>query len=133
MPHLFGTDGIRGLANVAPMSPEMLMAFGRAAVCILGASSSSVQKPCFVVGRDPRISSTMLEAAITAGICSAGGDVLPVGVLPSGGVAYLTRHYHATAGVMISASHNPYMDNGVKFFASSGAKIDDIDEEAIEA
>ena len=117
MHHIFGTDGVRGLANVEPMSAEMVMALGRAAVCVLESPATLGKKPCFVVGRDPRISSTMLEAALTAGICSAGGDVLPVGLIPSGGLAYLTRYYQATAGVMISASHNPYMDNGVKFFS----------------
>lgn len=132
MPHIFGTDGVRGLANVAPLSPEMVMALGRAAVGVLQPSSSAGKKPCFVVGRDPRLSSSMLEAALTAGICSAGGDVLPVGVIPSGGVSYLTRCYNATAGAMISASHNPYMDNGVKFFSARGAKLEDELEDALE-
>lgn len=132
MPHIFGTDGVRGLANVEPLSPEMVMALGRAAVGVLPPSSTVGKKPCFVVGRDPRVSSSMLEAALTAGICSAGGDVLPVGVIPSGGVSYLTRCYNATAGAMISASHNPYMDNGVKFFSATGAKLTDELENALE-
>lgn len=132
MPHIFGTDGVRGLANVAPLSPEMVMALGRAAVCVLQPPSTVGKKPCFVLGRDPRVSSSMLEAALTAGICSAGGDVLSVGVIPSGGLSYLTRCYNATAGAMISASHNPYMDNGVKFFSATGAKLEDELENALE-
>ena len=103
MARIFGTDGIRGLANVAPMSPEVVMGLGRAAVDILSSTASGV-KPSLDVGRDTRLSSPMLEAAVTAGICSAGADVLAVGVLPTPGVAYLTRHTGAVGGVVISAS-----------------------------
>jgi phosphoglucosamine mutase len=129
---MFGTDGVRGVANLGPMSPEMVLALGRTAVRVLVPSTTSTSKPCFVVGRDTRLSGSMLEAALTAGICSAGANVLKVDVLPTPGVAYLTRAMGAAAGVMISASHNPYMDNGVKFFSAHGEKLEDRFEEEIE-
>src|SRR5262245_42550734 len=132
MARIFGTDGVRGLANIAPMSPEMVMALGRAAVHVLAPSSFEV-KPSLIVGRDTRLSSPMFEAALTAGICSAGADVLNVGVLPTAGVAYLIRHIGAIGGVVISASHNPYMDNGLKFFSATGTKLEDRLEEELEA
>jgi phosphoglucosamine mutase len=131
MARIFGTDGIRGLANVAPMSPEVVMALGRAIVHVLAPSAEG--KPCLVVGRDTRLSSPMFEAAITAGICSAGADVLSAGVLPTAGVAYLVRHTGAMGGVVISASHNPYMDNGIKVFSATGTKLEDRLEEELEA
>lgn len=132
MTRMFGTDGVRGMANTEPMSPETALALGRAAVHVL-AAPAPMTKPCLVVGRDTRLSGPMLEAALTAGICSAGGDVLNVGVLPTAGVAYLTRCLGAVAGVMISASHNPYIDNGIKFFSAEGTKVADHLEDAIEA
>jgi phosphoglucosamine mutase len=132
MARIFGTDGVRGLANIAPMSPEMVMALGRAAVRVLAPSSFEV-KPSLIVGRDTRLSSPMFEAALTAGICSAGADVLNVGVLPTAGVAYLIRHIGAIGGVVISASHNSYMDNGLKFFSATGTKLEDRLEEELEA
>ena len=132
MARIFGTDGVRGLANMAPMSPEMVMALGRAAIHVLAPSSFEV-KPSLIVGRDTRLSSPMFEAALTAGICSAGADVLNVGVLPTAGVAYLVRHIGAIGGVVISASHNPYMDNGLKFFSATGTKLEDRLEEELEA
>ena len=132
MANLFGTDGVRGVANVEPMSPETAMAIGRAAAEVLPTPCLEAS-PRFVVGRDTRLSGTMLEAALTAGLCSAGVDVLQLGVIPSGGVAHLTRQLQAAAGAMVSASHNPYADNGIKFFSPSGAKIDAELEEAIEA
>src|SRR2546427_10212370 len=132
MAQIFGTDGIRGTANVAPVSPEMVMALGRAAVHILAHTGSGV-KPALLVGRDTRLSSPMLEAALTAGMCAAGADVLAVGVLPTPGVAYLIRHTGAVGGAVVSASHNPYMDNGIKFFSGTGIKLEDTLEEAIEA
>ena len=131
MARIFGKDGVRGLANIAPMSPEMVMALGRAAVHVLAPSSSEV-KPSLIVGCDTRLSSPMFEAALTAGICSAGVDVLNVGVLPTAGVAYLVRHTGAIGGVVISASHNPYMDNGIKFFSATGTKLEDRLEEEME-
>src|SRR6266446_1685160 len=132
MARIFGTDGIRGLANIAPMSPEVVMALGRAAVHVLAPSFSEV-KPSLIVGCDTRLSSPMFAAALTAGICSAGADVLNVGVLPTAGVAYLVRHTRAIGGVVISASHNPYMDNGIKFFSATGTKLEDRLEEELEA
>jgi phosphoglucosamine mutase len=130
MPRLFGTDGLRGLANVDPVSPEIALALGRAAVEVL-APAPGDDKPVVVVGRDTRLSGTMLEAALVAGLCAAGADVLSVGVLPTPGVAYLTRVRQAMAGVMISASHNPFEDNGIKCFAASGHKLDDALEDAM--
>jgi phosphoglucosamine mutase len=129
---MFGTDGVRGVANLGPMSPELVLALGRAAVRVLVPSTTSTSKPYFVIGRDTRLSGSMLEAALTAGICSAGANVLKVGVLPTPGVAYLTRAMGSAAGVMISASHNPYMDNGVKFFSAQGRKLEDRLEGEIE-
>ena len=131
MAGLFGTDGVRGVANVGAMSPETAMAIGRVAAQVLAAPGGVAQAP-FVVGRDTRISGTMLEAALTAGLCSAGADVLQLGVIPSGGVAHLTRHLKAAAGIMVSASHNAYSDNGIKFFSPSGAKIEPDFEREIE-
>ena len=132
MPDLFGTDGVRGVANVGAMSPEAAMTMGRAAAQVLMPAGCGAASP-FVVGRDTRISGTMLEAALIAGLCSAGADVVQLGVIPSGGVAQLTRQLRATAGIMVSASHNPYADNGIKFFSPSGAKFDPHVERAIEA
>jgi phosphoglucosamine mutase len=129
---MFGTDGVRGVANLDPMSPELVLALGRAAVRVLVPSTTSTAKPCFVIGRDTRLSGSMLEAALIAGICSAGANVLKVGILPTPGVAYLTRAMGGAAGVMISASHNPYMDNGVKFFSAQGRKLEDHLEGEIE-
>jgi len=132
MTRMFGTDGIRGTANVAPVSPEVVLALGRAAVHVLAPPGAGM-KPSLVVGRDTRLSSPMLEAALTAGMCAAGADVLAVGVLPTPGVAYMIRHAGAVGGAMISASHNPYTDNGIKFFSSTGTKLEDVLEEAMEA
>lgn len=128
MTRLFGTDGIRDLANVDPVSPEMALALGRAAVEILAPTD---RKPLVVVGRDTRLSGTMLEGALVAGLCAAGADVLCAGVLPTAGVAYLTRNLHAMAGVMISASHNSFEDNGIKFFSASGYKLEEGQEDAM--
>lgn len=132
MARMFGTDGIRGMANVEPMTPETAMALGRAAVQVL-APSSVTTKPCVVVGRDTRQSGPMFEAALLAGLYASGADVLNVGVLPTPGVAYLTRTLGALMGVMISASHNAYADNGIKLFSGNGMKLDDAMEDAIEA
>ena len=131
MARMFGTDGVRGLANVAPMSPDIALQLGRSAVEVLAPHDGV--KPCVVVGRDTRLSGTMIEGALSAGLCSAGADVISIGVLPTAAVAYLTRLLGATAGVMISASHNPYMDNGIKFFSAAGMKLEDTLEDAIEA
>lgn len=128
---LFGTDGIRGQANQSPMTTEMAMAVGRAvAQYCRGVNGAS---PRVVVGRDTRLSGPMLECALTAGICSSGGDVFRAGVLPTPGVAFLTRDRDAHAGVVISASHNPYRDNGIKIFSGQGRKLTDDQEDGIEA
>ncbi|PXX66521.1 phosphoglucosamine mutase [Nocardia tenerifensis] len=129
MGRLFGTDGIRGLANES-LSPELALRVSGAAAQIL---SSGKQRPLAVVGRDPRASGEMLEAAVTAGLTAAGVNVLQVGVLPTPAVAYLTDLYDACFGVMISASHNPMPDNGIKIFAAGGHKLDDAIEDRIEA
>jgi phosphoglucosamine mutase len=128
---LFGTDGIRGVAN-RDLTARLALDVSAAAARILGTSDGS-RRPFAVVGRDPRASSEFLEAAVTAGLASSGVDVRRVGVLPTPGVAYLTAATGADFGVMISASHNPMPDNGIKFFARGGHKLDDDVEDAIEA
>jgi phosphoglucosamine mutase len=130
VPKLFGTDGVRGLAN-AELTPELALALGRAAVAVL--SQERPGPPLVVVGRDPRASGVLLESALVAGIMSAGGQALVTGVLPTPAIAFLTRHYGAAAGAMISASHNPMPDNGIKFFGPEGFKLPDALEERIEA
>jgi phosphoglucosamine mutase len=127
----FGTDGVRGRAN-ADLTPELALAVASAAARVL-ASHDASHRPLAVVGRDPRVSSEMLEAAVVAGLTSAGADVLLVGVLPTPAVAYLTGHYDADLGVMLSASHNPMPDNGVKLFARGGLKLPDEIEAEIES
>ncbi|MFD3744576.1 phosphoglucosamine mutase [Nocardia sp. NPDC058633] len=129
MGRLFGTDGVRGLANES-LSPELAMRVAAAAAQVL---SRGKKRPVAVLGRDPRASGEMLEAAVTAGLTSVGVDVLSVGVLPTPAVAYLTGLYDACFGVMISASHNPMPDNGIKIFAAGGHKLDDVIEARIEA
>jgi phosphoglucosamine mutase len=132
MARLFGTDGIRGIAN-KELTPQMAFNLGQAGAYILGKNRAKGQeKPKIVIGKDTRISGDMLEAALTAGICSMGVDVFKVGVLPTPGIAYLTRNLGAEAGVVISASHNPYEDNGIKFFSGSGFKLPDELEDEIE-
>ncbi|MBB5914667.1 phosphoglucosamine mutase [Nocardia transvalensis] len=128
MGRLFGTDGVRGLANDS-LSPELALRVSAAAAQVLGRGK---KRAVAVVGRDPRASGEMLEAAVTAGLTSAGVDVLSVGVLPTPAVAYLTAAYDACLGVMISASHNPMPDNGIKIFAAGGHKLDDAVEDRIE-
>ncbi len=131
MGRMFGTDGVRGLANES-LSPELALRIANAAAQVL-ASDSDGARPVAVVGRDPRASGEMLEAAVTAGLTAAGVDVVLVGVLPTPAVAYLTGVYEASLGVMISASHNPMPDNGIKIFAAGGHKLDDDAEDRIEA
>jgi phosphoglucosamine mutase len=128
---LFGTDGVRGLAN-GDLTPELALAVASAAARVLIAHDAS-HKPLAVVGRDPRASGEMLEAAVVAGLTSAGADVLLLGVLPTPAVAYLTASYGADVGVVLSASHNPMPDNGVKLFAAGGHKLPDGIEHEIEA
>jgi phosphoglucosamine mutase len=128
---LFGTDGVRGLAN-ADLSPELAMEVAVAAAHVLAEHDRS-HPPMAVVGRDPRASGEMLEAAVVAGLASAGANVVRVGVLPTPGVAYLTAETRADLGVMLSASHNPMPDNGIKIFAAGGNKLPDDIEAEIEA
>jgi phosphoglucosamine mutase len=131
---LFGTDGVRGVANTE-LTPELCFRLGRAAAAVLarrGEGASRDRHRPFVVGRDTRVSGTMLEAAVVAGITSAGRDTVSIGVVPSPAVACVTRREGA-AGVMISASHNPIADNGVKFFGADGFKLSDDIEDEIEA
>jgi len=131
MARLFGTDGVRGLANGA-LPPELALALSASAARVLAEHDRS-HRPVAVVGRDPRLSGEMLEGAVVAGLTSAGADVLRVGVLPTPAVAYLISVLNADLGVMISASHNPMPDNGIKFFAAGGHKLPDGIEDEIEA
>lgn len=128
---LFGTDGVRGVANIN-LTPMLAYKLGLAGASVLSKSVKGPVKPTIVIGKDTRISGDMLEAALIAGICSVGVDVLRVGVMPTPAIAYITRKLNATAGVVISASHNPYEDNGIKFFASTGYKLPDEVEMEIE-
>jgi phosphoglucosamine mutase len=130
MSRIFGTDGVRGVAN-AELTPELAFQIGRAGARVL-ARSSDRHRP-IVVGRDTRLSGTMLEAAITAGITSVGRDVVSVGIVPTPAVATITVRTGAAAGVMISASHNPIADNGIKFFGPDGFKLSDAIEDEIES
>lgn len=129
MGRLFGTDGVRGVAN-SELTPELAFSLGKAGAYVL--SKESEKKPTFLIGMDTRISGDMLENALSAGILAVGGDVIKVGVLPTPAIAYLVKHYDADAGIVISASHNPYEYNGIKFFNSEGFKLDDSIEEEIE-
>ncbi|NIJ14176.1 phosphoglucosamine mutase [Saccharomonospora amisosensis] len=131
MARLFGTDGVRGLAN-ADLTPELALSVAASAARVLAAHDRS-HRPVAVVGRDPRASGEMLEAAVVAGLASAGADVLRVGVLPTPAVAYLVSDLAADLGVMISASHNPMPDNGIKLFGERGHKLPDGIEDEIEA
>ncbi|MHA6792756.1 phosphoglucosamine mutase [Pseudonocardia bannensis] len=131
MRHLFGTDGVRGLANGELLTPELSLSLAASAARLLVEGDRS-HRPLAVVGRDPRASGEMLEAAVVAGLASAGADALRVGVLPTPAVAFLVGELGADLGVMISASHNPMPDNGLKFFAAGGHKLPDAVELAIE-
>lgn len=128
MKKLFGTDGVRGVANL-DLTPELALKVAKAGGYYLGAGSD---KPCFLVGRDTRCSGDMIAGAVIAGLCSVGVDVIDIGILPTPGIAYLTRKLKVNAGIVISASHNPIEDNGIKFFDSNGYKLSDEMEEDIE-
>ncbi len=149
--HLFGTDGVRGVANQEPMTSEMALKLGRAIAKVLHDSEpvdtpGRAQAPKFsrkndendkhrykiLIGKDTRLSGYMLETALASGIVSMGADVLLVGPMPTPGVAFLTRSMRADAGVVISASHNPYQDNGIKFFSWDGFKLPDEVEARME-
>ena len=126
---LFGTDGVRGTANVEPMTSETALRLGRALAHV---SKRSHRRHKILIGKDTRLSGYMLETAMSSGICSMGVDVLLVGPMPTPGIAFLTRTLRADAGVVISASHNPFPDNGIKFFSQAGFKLPDELEEEIE-
>ena len=132
---LFGTDGVRGTANIEPVTAETALKLGRAAAFVfknLQRESRGYGRHRIVIGKDTRLSGYMLENAISSGILSMGVDVLLIGPLPTPGVAYVTRSLRADAGIVITASHNPYQDNGIKFFDADGYKLDDDIENRIE-
>jgi len=129
MRKLFGTDGIRGVANVHPMTTEMVMQLGRGAAYIF---KNKERRHRIVIGKDTRLSGYMIENALVAGICSMGVDVLLVGPLPTPGIAFITSSMRADAGIVISASHNPFQDNGIKIFSGDGFKLPDHLENRIE-
>jgi len=130
MAKLFGTDGVRGVANIEPMTAETALAIGRATAHVCKRHHNRHR---IVIGKDTRISGYMIETALTAGICSMGVDVLLVGPMPTPGIAFITHSMRADAGVVISASHNPYQDNGIKIFSRDGYKIHDDVEAEIES
>ena len=132
---IFGTDGVRGIANIEPVTAETALKLGRAAAHVfktLETESRSHGRHRIVIGKDTRLSGYMLENALSSGILSMGVDVLFIGPLPTPGVAYVTRSLRADAGIVITASHNPYADNGIKFFRADGYKLDEKIEAEIE-
>src|SRR5688572_6890793 len=126
---LFGTDGIRGVANSEPMTSEMALRLGRAVAYLFRGGG---RRGRVVIGKDTRLSGYMFESAIASGLCSMGADVMICGPLPTPGIAFITSSMRADAGVVISASHNPYRDNGIKIFARDGFKLPDDVEAEIE-
>ncbi|MFC7286955.1 phosphoglucosamine mutase [Herminiimonas glaciei] len=129
----FGTDGVRGKVGTSPITPDFVMRLGYAAGTVLTKSRKASSRPVVLIGKDTRISGYMLEAALEAGFSAAGVDVMLAGPMPTPAIAYLTRALRLSAGVVISASHNPYEDNGIKFFSASGNKLPDTIELEIEA
>src|SRR5207247_1524811 len=132
---IFGTDGVRGIANVEPVTAETALKLGRAAAHVfknLQTQARDRGRHKIVIGKDTRLSGYMIENALSSGILSMGVDVLLIGPLPTPGVAYVTRSLRADAGIVITASHNPYADNGIKFFRADGYKLDDKIEAEIE-
>lgn len=129
----FGTDGIRGHVGQSPITPDFVMRLGYAAGKVLAHDAAGSNRPTVLIGKDTRLSGYMLEAALEAGFSAAGVDVMLAGPMPTPAIAYLTRALRLSAGVVISASHNPYHDNGIKFFSASGNKLPDTVELAIEA
>jgi phosphoglucosamine mutase len=129
MKKLFGTDGVRGVANIYPMTSEIAMQIGRAIAFIV---KNQVKGHTIVIGKDTRLSGYMIENALAAGICSMGVNVQLVGPLPTPGIAFITTSMRADAGVVISASHNPFQDNGIKIFSADGFKLPDAQEADIE-
>jgi len=128
----FGTDGVRGTVGTAPITPDFVLRLGYAAGKVLARVGKGEKRRTVLIGKDTRISGYMLESSLEAGLCAAGVDVLLVGPMPTPAVAYLTRALRLSAGIVISASHNPYDDNGIKFFSGAGAKLPDKVETAIE-
>jgi phosphoglucosamine mutase len=131
MSRLFGTDGIRGVANEPPLTPDLVYRVGRQLVATLQ-TERRADRVRLVIGRDTRRSGPLLEAALAAGVLSAGGDCYAVGIMPTPAIALLTRSLGADGGIVISASHNPFQDNGIKLFSAEGTKFPDAWEEAIE-
>jgi phosphoglucosamine mutase len=131
----FGTDGVRGRVGEAPITPDFVMRLGYAAGKVLRdlVGMPDGERPSVLIGKDTRLSGYMLESALEAGFSAAGVDVCLVGPIPTPAVAYLTRALRLQAGIVISASHNPYFDNGIKFFSAQGTKLPDDVEHAIEA
>src|SRR3984885_9758179 len=127
---LFGTDGIRGIANEHPMTPELALQLGRAVAFVAGRGKTHV--PRIIIGKDTRLSGYMLEQAIASGVCAMGGRVMLCGPMPTPAIAHLTVSMRADAGIVISASHNPYQDNGIKVFGADGFKLPDEAESEIE-
>ena len=127
--HYFGTDGIRGTVGEAPITPDFMLRLGHAVGSVLRKTDA---RPTVLIGKDTRISGYMIESALEAGFASAGVDVLLTGPLPTPGVAYMTRALRLSLGVVISASHNPYGDNGIKFFSARGEKLPDAWEREVE-
>ena len=130
MGRLFGTDGVRGVANISPMTAEMVLEIGRATA--FTCKKNPHRRHRILIGKDTRVSGYMLENALTAGICSMGVDVMLVGPMPTPGIAFIARSMRADAGLVISASHNPYQDNGIKIFSDNGYKLPDAEENEIE-
>jgi phosphoglucosamine mutase len=128
----FGTDGVRGLVGVAPITPDFVMRLGYAAGKVLAKSAGASGRPTVLIGKDTRISGYLLEASLEAGFSAAGVDVMLAGPMPTPAIAYLTRALRLQAGVVISASHNPFQDNGIKFFSEHGTKLPDAVELEIE-
>ncbi len=129
MEKLFGTDGIRGVANRGPMTSKMALKIGQALAYVLKRED---HRPRIVIGKDTRLSGYMIETALSSGICSMGADVILVGPMPTPGIAFITNNMDADAGFVISASHNPYQDNGIKIFSNSGFKLNNEQEKEIE-
>ena len=130
MGRLFGTDGVRGIAN-RELSCPIAYGIGRAAAALL--NEGNTQRPLILVGGDTRASTGMLSAAISAGLCSSGADVMDLGVLPTPAISFLVGKYKAVAGIVVSASHNPFEYNGIKIFGADGRKLPDMLEDKIES
>src|SRR6267142_6904252 len=130
----FGTDGVRGRVGEPPITPELVLKLGYAAGRVFAAESAgrAGETPAVLIGKDTRISGYLLEAALESGLSAAGVDVYLCGPLPTPGIAYLTRALRLSAGIVVSASHNPFDDNGIKFFSAAGAKLPDEVESTIE-